>query len=159
MADIVSSDVRSRMMSGIRAVNTKPELRIRRLLHARGFRYRLHDRSLPGTPDIVLPGLRAVIFVHGCFWHRHECDLFRMPGTRRRFWEAKVNRNRAVDMAAQEALRRAGWRVALVWECAMRGRDRFTDDEMAERLDRWLTGKRRFLELPKSAAGLMRRWT
>jgi len=147
MADIVSSDIRSRMMSGIRATNTKPELRIRHLLHRRGFRFRLHDRSLQGTPDIVLPRFKAVIFVHGCFWHSHECPLFKMPGTRQEFWEAKVNRNREVDKAAQTALRHSGWRVGLVWECAMRGTGRFDDDDIADRLMKWLRGNRRSLEI------------
>jgi DNA mismatch endonuclease (patch repair protein) len=120
MADIVPSDVRSRMMSGIRGKNTKPEWTVRRALHARGFRYRLHARDLPGHPDIVLPRHHAVVFVHGCFWHGHDCPLFRWPKTRPEFWRAKIDRNRANDAKHQAELQSAGWRVAIVWECALR---------------------------------------
>ncbi|MBN8223304.1 MAG: DNA mismatch endonuclease Vsr [Xanthomonadales bacterium] len=122
MADIVPPDVRSRMMSGIRGKNTRPEWIVRRTLHARGFRYRLHVRELPGHPDIVLPKHRAVIFVHGCFWHGHDCPLFRWPKTRPEFWQTKIDRNRANDSRHQMALQAAGWRVAIVWECALRQR-------------------------------------
>ncbi|MFA7486784.1 MAG: very short patch repair endonuclease [Lysobacteraceae bacterium] len=122
MADIVPPNVRSRMMSGIRGKNTQPEWAVRRALHARGFRYRLHMRELPGHPDIVLSKYRAVIFVHGCFWHGHDCPLFRWPKTRPEFWQTKIGRNRANDSRHQTALRAAGWRVAIVWECALRQR-------------------------------------
>ncbi|WP_379655037.1 very short patch repair endonuclease [Pseudoxanthomonas sp. UC19_8] len=107
-------------MSGIRGKNTRPEWIVRRALHARGFRYRLHVRDLPGRPDIVLPKHRAVIFVHGCFWHGHDCPLFRWPKTRPEFWQAKINRNRANDTKHQSELRADGWRVGIVWECALR---------------------------------------
>src|SRR5690606_721863 len=110
MADIVPSDVRSRMMAGIRATNTKPELIVRRALHAGGFRYKLHDRSLPGKPDIVFPRYHAVLFIHGCFWHGHDCHLFRMPTTRPEFWLEKIKRNREVDQRVGEQLSGAGWR-------------------------------------------------
>jgi len=116
----VPSDVRSRMMSGIRGRNTKPEWTVRRALHARGFRYRLHARDLPGHPDIVLPRHQSVIFVHGCFWHGHDCPLFRWPKTRPEFWRTKIDRNRANDAKQQAELQSAGWRVAIVWECALR---------------------------------------
>ncbi len=97
MPDIVAPAVRSRMMAGIRGRNTKPEIFIRKALHARGFRYRLHPRAVPGVPDFTLPRWRAAVFVHGCFWHGHDCPLFRLPGTRPDFWLAKIERNRARD--------------------------------------------------------------
>ncbi|TAM13380.1 MAG: DNA mismatch endonuclease Vsr [Pandoraea sp.] len=121
MADVVSPEVRSRMMSGIRGKNTRPEWAVRRALHARGFRYRLHVRDLPGCPDIVLPRHRAVVFVHGCFWHGHDCPLFRWPKTRADFWQTKIGRNQSNDQKHLAAVRAAGWRVAIVWECALRG--------------------------------------
>lgn len=122
MADVVSSEVRSRMMSGIKGKDTKPELTIRRGLHARGFRYRLHDRKLPGRPDLVFPKYRAVIFVHGCFWHGHDCHLFKWPKTRRAFWQKKILDNKARDQKRVTALEAAGWKAIEVWECAIRAR-------------------------------------
>lgn len=108
-------------MSGIRGRNTRPETRLRRALHARGLRYRLHVRNLPGTPDIVFPSFRAAIMVHGCFWHRHKgCRYATNPGTRPEFWQEKFGRNVERDRANEQALQNAGWRVATVWECALR---------------------------------------
>ncbi|MFN3353763.1 MAG: very short patch repair endonuclease [Brevundimonas sp.] len=120
-------------MSRIRSRDTKPELQLRRALHAAGFRYRLHDRRLPGTPDLVLPARSAVIFVHGCFWHGHDCALGVTPNTRTDFWEAKIQANQARDAAAEAALRDAGWRVLTVWECALRGRRRLPFEEVIRR--------------------------
>jgi len=124
-------------MSGIRGKNTRPELLIRKALHARGFRYRLHC-DLPGKPDICLPKHRAVIFVHGCFWHGHDCHLFKWPSTRPEFWKAKIGRNREVDCAADERLSTAGWRVATIWECALKGRSRLALDDVVQRCADWL---------------------
>lgn len=138
MADVVDPATRSRMMSGIRGKNTKPELLIRKALHARGFRYRLHCKDLPGNPDMCLPKYRAVIFVHGCFWHGHDCHLFKWPKTRPEFWREKIGRNRAVDEAALLALHEAGWKVATVWECALKGRLRLPSDQVFLELERWL---------------------
>ena len=121
MTDIVDSQTRSRMMSGIRGKDTKPELALRRSLHALGFRYRLHAKGVPGKPDIVMPKYQAVVFVHGCFWHRHEgCRYATVPSTRPEFWSAKFDANVARDAAVRSALFAAGWRVATVWECALR---------------------------------------
>ena len=121
MTDIVDSQTRSRMMAGIRGKDTKPELALRRSLHALGFRYRLHTKGVPGKPDIVMPKYQAVIFVHGCFWHRHEgCRYATIPSTRPEFWSAKFDANVARDAAVRSALLAAGWRVATVWECALR---------------------------------------
>ena len=137
MADVVDAATRSRMMSGIRGKNTKPELMIRKALHARGFRYRLHC-DLPGKPDICLPKHRAVIFVHGCFWHGHGCHLFKKPTTRTDFWLGKIARNQQVDATAHERLRIDGWRVTTVWECALKGRTRLNFDEAIDTLSAWL---------------------
>lgn len=146
MADVVDPATRSRMMSGIRGKNTKPELLIRKALHARGFRYRLHC-DLPGKPDICLPKHRAVIFVHGCFWHGHDCHLFKWPSTRPEFWRAKIERNRAVDAAAERALADAGWRMAVVWECALKGRNRKPLEDVISACAVWLTSNRPRLEI------------
>ena len=121
MADIVNSQTRSRMMAGIRGKDTKPEMALRRALHALGFRYRLHVRSVPGKPDINMPKYHAVIFVHGSFWHRHRgCRYTTTPSSRRDFWTAKFDANVARDIVVRSALSQAGWRVATVWECALR---------------------------------------
>lgn len=98
------------MMAGIRGKDTRPEMILRRGLHARGFRFRLHDRRLPGSPDLVFPGRRAAVFVHGCFWHGHACPLFRLPATRQEFWRAKIEGNAARDKGAEAALLADGWR-------------------------------------------------
>ncbi len=138
MADVVDPATRSRMMSGIRGKNTKPELTIRKALHARGFRYRVHCKDLPGNPDLCLPKYRAVIFVHGCFWHGHDCHLFKWPKTRPEFWKGKIGRNQELDAESVMALERSGWRWARVWECALKGRTRLHPDDLVIRLDHWL---------------------
>lgn len=121
MTDIVDSQTRSRMMAGIRGKDTKPELALRRSLHALGFRYRLHAGDIPRKPDLVLPRYRAVIFVHGCFWHRHRgCRFASTPSTRAEFWQEKFSANVARDQRARLALLAAGWRVATIWECRLR---------------------------------------
>ena len=125
-------------MSGIRGKNTRPELLIRKALHARGFRYRLHCKDLPGNPDLCLPKYRAVIFVHGCFGHGHGCHLFKWPKTRAEFWREKIGRNRTVDALASAALADAGWRVASIWECALKGRNKLGIDEVAQRVSDWI---------------------
>jgi DNA mismatch endonuclease (patch repair protein) len=125
-------------MAAIRSGHTKPELQIRRALHAAGLRFRLHVRGLPGTPDLVFPRWRAVVFVNGCFWHRHSCHLFKLPGTRQEFWRDKINRNVANDAKAIAALGSAGWRVATVWECALKGRTRISESEAMRCLSDWV---------------------
>ncbi len=147
MADIVPADVRSRMMAGIRGTNTKPELLLRKGLHARGFRFRLHDPALPGKPDIVLPRYRAVIFAHGCFWHGHDCHLFKWPSTRPEFWQTKIGRNRAVDARTDAALAKAGWREGIVWECALKGRTRLQLEEVISACADWLGSDRQRIEI------------
>jgi DNA mismatch endonuclease (patch repair protein) len=138
VADIVSAAVRSRMMSGIRSTNTKPELILRQGLHRLGFRFRLHDRRLPGSPDIVFPKYSAALFAHGCFWHGHSCHLFKLPSTRTEFWLAKITRNQLADTAANAALLGEGWRVGVVWECALKGRTRLPIDGVLGSCAEWL---------------------
>lgn len=125
-------------MSGIRGSDTKPEKLIRSALHRLGFRFRLHSSKIPGRPDLVLPKYRAAVFVHGCFWHGHDCPLFRLPGTRRAFWEAKINRNRERDAEVKQMVLAAGWRHLTVWECAFRGRGEGADSRTVEQAARWL---------------------
>ena len=126
MGDTFTKAERSRIMSLVRSKDTKPELVVRRLAHSLGFRYRLHRADLPGTPDLVFPSQRKVILVSGCFWHGHSCGRCRLPGTRRDYWVAKIERNRTRDRCTNAALRRAGWRVLVVWECHTKNRDRLT---------------------------------
>lgn len=147
MADIVPADVRSRMMAGIRATNTKPELLLRKGLHARGFRFRLHDPALPGKPDIVLPRYRAVILAHGCFWHGHDCHLFKWPSTRPEFWQTKIGRNREVDARTDAALAQAGWRQGVVWECALKGRARLPLEDVISACAEWIRSDRQRIEI------------
>lgn len=139
--DVVDAATRSRMMAGIRGKDTKPELIIRRGLHALGFRFRLHDRKLAGHPDMVLPRHRAVIFIHGCFWHGHDCQLFRWPKTREDFWREKIGRNRERDAEAEGHLEDAGWRVLKIWECSMKGIDRIGAEIILPKTAEWLSSK------------------
>ena len=134
-------------MSGIRGKNTKPELIVRRLLHAQGFRFRLHRKDLPGKPDIVLPKYHAVILVHGCFWHKHECRLFRMPATRTEWWNEKLSGNRERDRKDIASLLDSGWRVLVVWECAMPGKGGLPLERIAEKLRVWLLSPIRISEI------------
>lgn len=129
-------------MAAIRGADTGPELRIRRALHARGFRYRLHVKTLPGKPDLVFPGLGAVVFINGCFWHGHDCALFKWPKSREDFWRAKIGGNIARDAAQFTELRARGWRVARVWDCALRGREKRPFDEVISQLSLWLRSDR-----------------
>lgn len=116
--DTLSPVQRSELMSRVRSKDTKPEMRVRRMVHAMGYRYRLHHGKLPGRPDMVFPERRKIIFVHGCFWHRHEdCRRNRTPKSRREFWDAKLEKNRLRDLENQSKLRALGWDVLVVWEC------------------------------------------
>lgn len=146
MTDVVDSATRSRMMSGIRGRNTKPEILVRSLLHRQGFRFRLHVHELPGKPDIVLPRYHTAIFVHGCFWHGHDCSLFRIPTTREEFWREKIGRNKVNDQKALDTLLAAGWRVVVVWECAIRGAGKDIDS-VARRLGEWLRSEEKSAEV------------
>lgn len=128
------------MMSGIRGRDTKPEIALRKALFARGFRYRVNVRGIPGRPDLVFASRRAIVFVHGCFWHGHNCPLFRLPDTRRAFWSEKIAGNQERDARITNALVGNGWRVCTVWECALRGPRRLGLSEVAERVSAWLNG-------------------
>jgi len=139
MVDVVDRKTRSRMMSGIRGKNTKPELLIRTGLHARGFRFRLHDKHLPGKPDLVLPKYSAVIFVHGCFWHGHDCHLFKWPQSRRAFWRNKILRNQEKDAESYAGLKKEGWYILTIWECALKGRTRRSLCNVLDMTTDWLS--------------------
>ncbi len=126
-------------MSGIRSKNTKPELAIRSLLHRSGFRFRLHEKDLPGKPDIVLAKYRVAIFVNGCFWHGHEqCSLFRLPKSRTEFWEEKIGRNIRRDVEKWNKLRQMDWRILIVWECATKGTTKLLDSDLQSRLQEFV---------------------
>ena len=141
MADIVSKEVRSRNMAAIRGKDTKPELLIRKGLHRLGLRYQLHDDKLPGKPDLVFPKYNAVIFVNGCFWHGHDCHLFKQPETREEFWQIKIDRNRERDAENKDALSKMGWRILTVWECALKGRTRRALGDVAGAAKAWLVSE------------------
>lgn len=144
MVDVMSAEKRSLLMGRIRTKDTVPELTIRKLLWRDGLRYRLHVKELPGKPDLVLPKWNAVVFVHGCFWHHHSgCSFFRIPATRQSFWEEKLRRNMERDASAIEALSSSGWRVAVVWECAIRA----DADRTAQRLAAWIRQGSRSIQL------------
>lgn len=138
MVDVVSASKRSEMMAGIRGKNTTPELLIRRSLHALGLRYRLHDRHLPGRPDLVFPSRKSIIEVQGCFWHGHDCALFKWPRTRSDFWRAKIEGNRKRDDRNHQALVSSGWRILLVWECSLKGAGRIAHPQLVARIREWL---------------------
>lgn len=138
MTDTMSPEKRSRRMALVRSADTKPEMVVRRLAHRMGYRYRLHCRDLAGTPDLVFRSRRAVVFVHGCFWHRHHgCPLARIPKSRVEFWTAKLEGNRERDARKIAALEEAGWRVLVVWECETKDKEL-----LGERLRQFLEGGR-----------------
>lgn len=125
MTDVLTPAQRRLNMSRIRGANTKPEMLVRRLVHASGYRYRLHARDLPGRPDLVFRSRRKIIFVHGCFWHGHHCRFGRVrPRTNADFWSAKLAGNMQRDRRVRSELRRAGWKILVVWECQLRDRMR-----------------------------------
>jgi DNA mismatch endonuclease (patch repair protein) len=140
MTDIVDKETRSRMMARIKSKNTGPEKRLRSALHRIGLRFRLHGK-LPGKPDIVLNQFKAVIFVNGCFWHGHNCKLFKWPLTRPEFWQNKIKMNVVRDSRNKQQLKISGWRTLTVWECAMKGNYKKKDDEIAQEILEWLTNK------------------
>ncbi len=153
MADVVSPQKRSEMMAGIRGKDTKPEYFIRKALHKLGYRYLLHARKIPGKPDLVLPKYRAVIFVHGCFWHGHSCHLFKWPQSRTDFWRSKILKNQANDEKALNALESADWRVLVVWECAIKGKERLDPQEIIDAVTGWLHSDEYYYEIRGSNVG------
>ncbi|WP_394562128.1 very short patch repair endonuclease [Aquipseudomonas alcaligenes] len=137
MTDVVNTLTRSRMMSGIRGKDTKPEMLVRRVLFKAGFRFRLHRKDLPGVPDVVFPKWRVALFVHGCFWHMHQgCANAKIPSTRTDFWRRKLEANVERDLRVQVALAEAGWRVVVVWECLTRDSQALA--ALPERLSAWI---------------------
>jgi len=148
MADIVSSHIRSRMMSAIKGKDTQPEVQIRRLLHRAGYRFRLHRKDLPGRPDLVLSRYNAALFVNGCFGHGHkDCHLFRLPKSRQEFWKAKISGNQARDLRKQTELLEIGWRVGVVWECTVKGKTALGHEKTLKRLEEFIHGDNPFYEL------------
>lgn len=143
MPDVVDRAMRSRMMSGIRSRNTTPERLIRSLLHRRGFRFRLHSSNVPGHPDLVLTKYRVAIHIHGCFWHGHDCPLFRLPGTRTEFWKAKIRANRARDKRVIRESLAMGWRHLTIWECAFKGPQQIGLARTVDRVVKWIGSRRR----------------
>lgn len=138
MVDVVDSATRSRMMAGIQGKNTKPELLVRKYLHGYGLRYRLHAKELPGKPDLIFPKYKVAIFVHGCFWHGHNCRLFKLPATRTEFWKNKITANKERDIRVRRQLVASGWRVAVVWECALKGMVESDKRLIMESLATWI---------------------
>lgn len=151
MSDVHDTATRSRNMAAIRGRDTAPEVAVRTGLFRLGYRYRKNDRQLPGKPDLVFPKYRAVVFINGCFWHYHGCRLFKMPGTRTEWWRAKLKHTREVDLKNQLALREQGWRVMVVWECALRGTGTTRAEATAsaiQQVSAWLERGGRLRELP-----------
>jgi len=136
MVDNLSQNKRSKVMRSIKGKDTKPELIIRKALHQKGFRYVLHDKSLPGKPDIVLPKYRAIVQVNGCFWHGHDCHIFKLP--RQLHWREKIHRNRERDSENIDAYKCSGWRVLVVWECALQGKSKLPIQELKHSMTNWL---------------------
>ncbi len=146
MPNPINPETRSRMMAAVRSFNTQPEMQVRSALHRLGFRFRLHNKKLPGTPDLVLRKYKAVVFINGCFWHQHfNCKYSHIPQTRREFWQNKFTRNVIRDQKVLYQLKIMGWRAAIIWECGLIKR---TQDETVRRLATWLRRGGEYLEMP-----------
>jgi DNA mismatch endonuclease, patch repair protein len=143
MTDVLTAAQRRLNMSRIRGRDTKPEMLIRQGLHARGFRYRLHVSNLPGRPDLIFPKYRTIIFVHGCFWHGHDCAMFHLPSTRVEFWSSKINANRQRDKKSCTALLEQGWRVLIIWECVLRGPSRLPIEQVLDFCSSFICGDKK----------------
>ena len=147
MTDVVDKATRSRMMSGIKGKDTQPELRIRKELHKLGFRYKLHQKGMPGKPDLVFPKYKAILFINGCFWHGHDCHLFKYPATQKEFWREKINKTKETDARNISLLMKDGWRVLNIWECSLKGSEKIGLEEVIYRTTTWLVSKCIFLEI------------
>lgn len=147
MADVLTPAQRRLNMSRIRGRDTRPEMLIRSGLHAAGLRYRLHVRNLPGCPDLVFPRYRAVVLVHGCFWHGHNCPMFKLPTTRAAFWRQKIDRNRERDCVAAAKLKEESWRVLTVWECSLKGTRRCPLERVLKESAAFIRGRRMSKEI------------
>ena len=146
--DVHSEKIRSKNMSAIRSQNTKPELKLRHALHKMGFRYRLYSNKIIGKPDMVFKRFNAVVFVNGCFWHKHDCSNFQLPKSRVEFWQKKLEGNKSRDQNVLSVLQSEGWRIAVVWECALKGRGQ-PEKIIAGKVANWLQGRDSFIELPE----------
>lgn len=147
MVDSVTPEKRSEMMSGIRSGNTKPEIVIRKALHQLGYRYRNHPKGMFGRPDFKMSKYKVVFFIHGCFWHGHDCHLFRMPKSRLAFWENKIITNRKRDAEVTKAYGESFWRLATIWECAIRGKDAIGIDKTINLISEWLESESKSIEI------------
>lgn len=140
MVDVVPRNKRSQMMAGIKGKNTKPEILIRKELFKLGYRYRINSNRLPGKPDIVLPKYNAIIFIHGCFWHHHDCKLFKWPKSNSQFWKNKILANVERDNIQIRKLLGMGWKVLLVWECSIKGKNENEISNVVLKITKWLNG-------------------
>lgn len=154
MADVHDKSTRRRNMQAVRGKDTQPEIFVRRLLHARGFRFRLHNKKLPGKPDITLPKYKALIFVHGCFWHGHDCRRAQLPATNTEFWRDKIRSNQQRDRRNIDCLTATGWHILVIWGCALQGKERLSEQQITERLEEWILSSTDNQQL--SAKGLSR---
>lgn len=148
MSDVFSPEKRSEVMSKIQGKDTKPELKIRKALHALGYRYRIHDKNIKGKPDLKLTKYNALIFVHGCFWHGHDCHLFKWPQKNAEFWRNKITGNIERDKRNIALLRNEGWRVLVIWECVIKGKYSIDFQKLIDKIDVWLKSDSQFLSLP-----------
>lgn len=149
--DTVKKEIRSRIMAAVRSKNTRAEVEFRKRIHALGYRFRIHGKNLPGSPDIVFPKYHAVVFIHGCFWHLHSCRSGRLPETRRNWWKAKLEANRKRDKQALANLQNMSWRTLVVWECSFRKpgvRAELAFNIVTKQIEKFLITKKPFQELP-----------
>lgn len=147
MPDTLTPEQRKLCMSSVKGVDTGPELLIRKVLFKKGFRYILHDKRLPGKPDLVFPKYHSIIFIHGCFWHQHDCQAFSWPKTNKQFWRKKLNRNRELDQKNFQKLQNEGWYILTIWECALKGKGRKPFDKLIDQISDWLVYGTRNLEI------------
>jgi DNA mismatch endonuclease (patch repair protein) len=153
MADTVTKEVRSRMMAAIRAKDTKPEMAIRRGLHAIGFRYGLHSSRFPGKPDMVLPKHRAVVFIHGCYWHGHGCGEIKPAASNESYWSPKIAKNRERDARNLAAVEAAGWRHLTIWECSFRRKGSKALETTVRKAAEWIRNGRPSAEIGRGSSG------
>jgi DNA mismatch endonuclease (patch repair protein) len=147
MADTHSEEVRSKNMRAIQSKDTKPEIMIRKALHRKGIRYGLHNKKLPGTPDLHFKKYNAVLFVNGCFWHKHNCPRFKMPKSNIEYWKNKFNRNQIRDKEKIKELKSVGKRISIIWGCALKGKYSLPLEEVTEMMIHWLNSDELFLEI------------
>ena len=147
MTDRHSPSARSKNMAAVKGKNTSPELKIRKLLHSYGYRFTLNNKHLPGNPDIVMKKHNTVVFIHGCFWHLHNCYKSTLPKTNSSFWKQKLEANKLRDQENIEKLEALGWRIVVIWECALKGKLKVSDDEVINRVSAWLKTSKPLLDI------------